>query len=86
MCFYFFSFQWIHQILPSVPLKELQLQNQIIFGFKFVHQIVSLPLTNVNIFTSNSHPFIIVDNIIFVLVMASVSVLTELVQLLVAAL
>lgn len=63
MCFYFFSFQWIHQISPSVPLKELQLQNQIIFGFKFVHQIVSLPLTNVHIFTSNSHPSIIVDNV-----------------------
>lgn len=41
--------------------KELQLQNQIIFGFKFVHQIVCLPLTNVHIFTSNSHLFIIVD-------------------------
>lgn len=60
MCFYFFcSFQWIHQISPSVPLKELQLQNQIIFGFKFVHQIVSLK------HLKHSHPFIIVDIFFF---------------------
>lgn len=68
MRFYLFSLRWTRQMSPNVPdLHELQNQieikqqsdAQIVFGIKFVHQIVSL--THTNIFTSNSHPFIIED-------------------------